>query len=145
MIIDVNVAHKVLLADDDPDFGPVRRGLLPSPRAYIIMVYGGQLFEEYAASPALLRMVRLLDQAGRARQVDGGAYEKALAEIVALDLCISNDSHIIALARAGGVRLLCSLDAALHADFTNQRLLNRPRGKVYQTHSHRDLLRAACR
>ena len=45
--------------------------------------------------------------------------------------CVSNDAHIIALAQLTGARMLYSRDQALHQDFTNPALLDRPRGKVY--------------
>lgn len=53
----------------------------------------------------------------------------------------SDDPHILALALVSGVRLLCSRDTALHADFKNPRIL-RPAGSVYQNRRHRHLLRA---
>ena len=62
-----------------------------------------------------------------------------------LDLCVSNDVHILALARAAGVRLLISLDRDLHRDFTNPQILRNPRGKVYQNRQHAKLLNKPCK
>ena len=45
----------------------------------------------------------------------------------------SNDPHIIALAQVSGSRLLYSNDSDLQDDFTDGRLINNPRGKVYST------------
>ena len=45
--------------------------------------------------------------------------------------CVSDDEHIIALAKVSGARLLYSKDGDLHSDFTNPRLLSR--GRVYST------------
>ena len=48
-------------------------------------------------------------------------------------LCISDDPHVIALARISGARLLCSNDKDLQQDFGTKNLIDRPRGKVYST------------
>ena len=48
----------------------------------------------------------------------------------------SDDPDIIALAQVSGVKLLVSNDANLHADFKAI-----VRGKIYQTNSHKRLLR----
>ena len=50
----------------------------------------------------------------------------------------SNDPHIIALAIIANVTVLVSNDRALHTDFKNPKLVG---GKVYQTRTHRRLLR----
>lgn len=61
--------------------------------------------------------------------------------------CKSDDSHIIALARISGARLLYSHDKRLHEDFKNKDLLDQPRGKIYSDVSHQSLLnqRDLCR
>ena len=52
----------------------------------------------------------------------------------------SDDPHVLALARATGVRLLHTGDADLMADFRNKKFLDRPRGKVYSTAANAGLL-----
>lgn len=52
--------------------------------------------------------------------------------------CLSNDIHVIALAQISGARLLYSNDMALHKDFRNKRLIDKPRGKVYSTNQRKD-------
>lgn len=47
--------------------------------------------------------------------------------------CKSNDSHVIALARVGGARLLYTNDSDLQRDFVRSDLIDNPRGKVYTT------------
>ena len=61
--------------------------------------------------------------------------------------CRSNDAHIIALAQVTKARLLYTNDRDLHADFTDRRLINAPKGRIYTTRkysdfrtSHRNLL-----
>lgn len=147
LIVDVNVAHKVLWKQNDPngDFNPVRQGLLPGPQAYITLVYGGKLADEYARHRDLLELLLQLNRAGRARRIPKSQIQAEELCVQNLGLCQSNDYHIIALARVGHVRLLCSDDKALHNDFKNKQLLNNPRGKVYQCAKHESLLRRLCR
>lgn len=57
-----------------------------------------------------------------------------------LNLCKSNDAHVIALARISGVRILYADDGDLHADFKNTELVPKPRGRIYQDEGHRHLL-----
>ena len=64
--------------------------------------------------------------------------EKLLQE----ERCRSNDTHVIALAQISGARLLYSNDIALHEDFGNKRLIDKPRGKVYSTNRHKDFTNA---
>ena len=57
----------------------------------------------------------------------------------------SNDPHVIALARAAGVRLLYTGDSALRDDFKDKRFIDQPRGKVYSRASNANLLtRSVC-
>ena len=56
--------------------------------------------------------------------------------------CRSNDTHVIALARIGGARLLYSKDLALHQDFRNKQLIDDPRGQIYSTYRSSDFSRS---
>ncbi len=141
LIVDANVATKVLAAEPSPDFAPVHEALLAG-RAKI--VYGGLLTNEYARLGAVRRFVAQLDRAGRARQLPRGAVDTETARLAAAGQCRSNDHHVIAIARLGGVRLLCSRDQALHADFTDKALVDDPRGNVYQNPTHTHLIRRHC-
>lgn len=62
-----------------------------------------------------------------------GKVEKRAIELREIDLCVSDDEHIIALAQISGARLLYSNDGDLHKDFRNKNLIDNPRGKVYST------------
>ncbi len=58
----------------------------------------------------------------------------------------SDDSHILALAKAAGARLLYTNDHNLMKDFKNGMILNKPKGKVYSRKSNADLLhRSICK
>lgn len=140
LIVDNCVAHRVLLIDD-PDYAPVRRALEEGRNT---MVYGGHLLTEYRANNDVTKMVIRYGQAGRARRIPDADVEAETDEVEATGICVSNDPHIIALARVSGARVLCSTDQNLHRDFTNSSLITRPKGKVYQYASQEHLLNA-CR
>ena len=144
LIIDANVVHQVLLRQDDADFRDVSARLFGADKATASVVYGGRLLVEYQTSEQVMRVLRLLDQAGRARAIPSDQVDEETRRVSKSELCVSNDPHIIALARVSKVRLLCSRDRALHNDFTNKRLLDSPRGKVYQKRSHKRLLVRFC-
>ena len=144
VIVDINVAARVLLRDDDSDFEPVS-SYLDDKNQNGLMVYGGKLATEYLASAKLARRVAELDRAGRARAVPHEQVEVETQYLQDNGLCVSNDEHIIALARVSGVRLVCTLDQDLHTDVTDKKLLSSPRGKVYQYASHKSLLTTHCR
>jgi len=146
IIIDNDVVHQVLLKPDDVKYAELRAAILHAAVADVRMVYGGHLRVEYFRSRRLRRLLVTLDRAGRANAVSDSAVDSREASIRASTLkCRSNDVHVIALAQVSGVRLLCSEDGALHDDFRNPRLLNKPRGKVYRARrGHRQLLLAQC-
>lgn len=144
LIIDVNVAHKILLANDDPDFKDVHECLFTGKMPHARMAYGGKLAREYLNNHKIRRVLVELDRAGRAWKVDDSLIEREIEWVVTSGLCQSDDEHIIGLARVSGVRLLCSHDQSLHIDFTNKALLDKPRGKVYQTKKHKKLLTEFC-
>ena len=144
LIVDINVAHKVLLVSDDPDFKDVHICLFTNSNPKASLVYGGKLTDEYSTNHEIVKKLVELDRAGRARKVDDDHVNKEMEWIIQSELCKSDDEHIIALARVSSVRLLCSHDKDLHSDFTNKALLDKPRGKVYQKPRHKNLLRKFC-
>lgn len=143
LIIDSNVAHYLIqlpLSDDAilvVDW--IERG---AGR----VVFGGKLTDELVKNNSVGRWLRGLAQAGRAAQIARHDIESEEARLIREGNCVSNDHHIVALARLAGARLLYSNDQNLHADFRNPNLLNRPRGCVYQNRNHRHLLNdSVCR
>lgn len=144
MIVDVNIASRVFLVPEDPDFCEVHESLFTDKMPDAKIVFGGHLGVEYGKSGKIRKMVVELSRAGKAVRIDDDTVNKEQVEVANSGLCCSNDSHIIALARVSAVRLLCSHDRNLHTDFTNHLLLSNPRGKVYQNRSHTNLLRRFC-
>ena len=144
LIIDANVAPRILLFADDPDFEPVHRRLFGSSGPSAKVVYGGKLTSELLKNHKIKSILRVLDGMGRARIVDEASVQKEVDSVLKTKLCRSDDEHIIGLARASGVRLLCSHDGDLLTDFGNKALIDKPRGKVYKNASHQHLLKVFC-
>jgi hypothetical protein len=145
LIVDVNVLARVIVMRSDLDFGPVSGRLFTHAATAARLVHGGKLTEEYMKVSSAIRPLAALDRMGRVLVCPKAAYEQQLGFVESSGICASDDPHIIAIARAMAVRLLCSLDKDLHADFTNPALLSRPRGKVYQNATHEHLLDRFCK
>jgi hypothetical protein len=140
LIIDANVVHKVF-PEPHQDFEPVHRALV-SRRARL--AYGGELRREYVQIGWFRRLLLRLDQMGSARKVPDSPVDAETERLATGRLCRSDDPHVIALARVGRVRLLCSDDADLCLDFRDPALISGPRGNIYRRREHADLLRAHC-
>lgn len=100
------------------------------------IVVGGEELREalYERSDAKERQfVGELRSAGKIIEKKDSKVEKRAIELREIDLCVSDDEHIIALAQISGARLLYSNDGDLHKDFRNKNLIDNPRGKVYST------------
>ena len=138
LIVDVNVAHSLISPDNDsiPVLDWINKGG--------IVVSGGKLQRELAKHNDVRRFLRILSQKGTLRTEKAQNIVRETREI--RDRCVSDDPHIIGLARVSGARLLFSRDKKLHKDFGNTRLLSKPLGKVYQNHTHQPLLASSvCR
>lgn len=140
LIVDNNVAAD-FFCGSNPDLAPLKSAVL---NATCCLYYGGsKLRNEYFQSPKVRRIVKQLDQAGRAKAFPDATIDARMNQVA--PNCVSDDPHIIALALESGARLLCSHDQDLHSDFTNPTLINNPRGHVYQNVTHAHLIRAHCR
>jgi hypothetical protein len=140
LIIDVNVVHKFFPKPSE-DLMPIHKAIAEGGAK---LVYGGELTREYRRMDAFRRFLLRLDQQGRARQVADSTVDAETKRLAEGGFCVSDDPHIIALALVGAVRLLCSEDEALAADFTNPALLRNPQGNVYKRAEHAPLLRKHC-
>ena len=142
LIIDANCAGAALGEPSHADFAPLMKAIMEG-RAKLVV--GGRLRSEYAKLTQVTRMFRALNQAGRAVSVSDQDVDAEEQVVIATCKLESDDPHILALARVSRSRLLCSKDQALHADFTNPVIINRPRGSIYQDSSHEPLIRKCCR
>ena len=144
-IVDLNVASEVF-GEDPPPAAEEFLEWLSDGRG--VLVVGGKLqeeldghspgFRQWASQAILARQMQIVNEHAvndRERQIRRAREHR------------SDDPHVLALAQVSGARLLYSNDRHLQQDFTNHRLINRPRGKVYSTlrdknysRSHKSLL-----
>jgi len=140
VIVDTNLAFRIFTSAPTDDFRPVF-DWLHAPDKDGCLVFGGKLFNELSNRAASSRYLRALFQAGRAYQIPDGQVQDEEQEVACSGLCVSDDPHVVALARVSGARTLCSHGQALHQDFRNSQLIAKPRGRVYQNATHTHLLR----
>ena len=144
LIIDINIAHKVFLVEDDPEFGDIHRIFFETGFSQVKMVYSQQLLDEYKKNRDVLRLVTVFDRQGRTREVSSELVAADMEVLSQSKLCHTNDLHILAIARVGGVRLVVTNDAALARDFSSKSIIDNPGGNAYDHPRHNDLLRIHC-
>src|ERR1700722_776164 len=97
LIVDNNVASD-FFCGSNADLEPLKNAVIS---ATCCLYYGGtKLRNEYFHSAKVKNMVRILDQAGRAKAIPDAEVD-ARMNLVARD-CVSDDPHIIALALVSG-------------------------------------------
>jgi hypothetical protein len=128
-----------LSSSTDDDKKPVFDWLM-SDKISGRLVVGGRLKSELSKFQKGGSLMRLLDRRGRLRKIEDEKVNIETQRLQKNNLCKSTDHHIIALARISGARLLCSKDKNLQIDFKNKHLINNPRGHVYKTAEHADLI-----
>ncbi len=136
-IVDANVAGRFFSRPPDPELLPLWKWINDGKS---VLVVGGRLRDELEAIGRAAEQIRIWAQAGLVGFVAPEEVEAETASVASMGLCVSDDEHIIALARVSGTRLLCSEDRDLHTDFRNRDLIREPRGAVYQNASHVHLL-----
>ncbi len=140
IIIDNCERHKFLNPGRHPEAGPVIDWI--DNRNGAFAVGGSKYLAEWCPTPRLLFLMKEYFTSGRARVFPKDAVDSEQRSLDSKGACKSNDSHIIALARVSGARVLWSSDqrSGLHEDFRDPSLVNQPRGSVYQSADHRHLL-----
>ena len=133
-IVDADVSHEVF-GKDRPEAGERFFKWLNSEP--LRLVVGGRLLAELNGSSAR-EWIQQAILAGKIRQEPKRTVDEREEELRKKGTCLSNDTHVIALAQTSGARLLYSNDRALQEDFRNKRLIDRPRGKVYSTNERED-------
>lgn len=134
IIIDANCGH--LLHTGNEDGLPILKKLL---QGKLLLCMSKEMTAELSQT-RVADIYRDLMLSGLIRNSDEATIETEKVAIVGK--CKSNDAHVIALARESGCRLLFSKDKPLHCDFTNPKLIPKPKGKVYQNKKHMRLLPA---
>jgi hypothetical protein len=149
VIIDANTSTRIFCPDkDEVDFRYLHDllfGIQIDKSLNLKVVSGGKLRDELLRLGEVRKMLALLDRAGKTRIVKDELIEIEEQKLISQGLCVSNDIHVVALALADKVRLLCTLDNELITDFKNPAIVNRPRGSIYQNSSHIHLLKEHCK
>lgn len=131
-IVDANVAPEVF--GDSHPVNEAGRGFfswLNAGKGKLIV--GGKLRNELGAIRRFREWAAQAVQAGIVQSVDDAAVNEEARKLESGKALRSNDAHIIVLARVSGARLLYSNDDLLQQDFTDHRLVSKPRGKVFST------------
>ena len=128
-IVDANVAAEVF-GKNKPPAGKEFYDWLNTGGGQLVA--GGKLLQELNKTSAR-DWVRQSLLSGRARREDDALITEKAGELADKGLCKSDDTHVIALAKVSGARLLYSNDANLQDDFGNKNLIDKPRGKIYST------------
>jgi hypothetical protein len=144
LIIDNNIVHRVLVTENDEAYGDLHRKLFHPTKRTCRIVFGGELAREYARSSRLVTVLVGLVRAGRARRISDGAVDALTDTLTREGRLKSDDPHVVALALLANVRLLCSEDNNLCADFRSAQIVTKPRGNIYRDPSHSELLRRKC-
>lgn len=137
LIVDANAAPNAFAQPCTPDYAPVI-GWLTGPKG--MLVYGGHLSVELNRISCAADFIAQLVRAGRARPLDDDTVKNETQALRDRRVCVSDDEHVVALARLSGARVLCTADQALMSDFKNVALVPTPKGRVYQNATHKKIL-----
>lgn len=140
LIIDANCAAK--FASGHREAAPIAIWLVK--KSGRLVVGGTKLKGEYNRVAKFAGLLAQLSAAGKIKFASDSDTDRLEQELSDSGLLISDDPHILALARVSGARVLYSNDQNLHADFCSGAMLT-PRGSVYQNETHAHLLaKAVC-
>jgi hypothetical protein len=126
--------HRVL-------FNPVGE-YLTSNKNDGILIYGEKNGEEILVSPDFISYVGELYSINRAKicpnpksKEETSKFQKAKKDILKqrdrLGIKLTNDIHVLALAKVSGARTLICNDGLLEDNFTDIRIIPTPKGKLY--------------
>ena len=138
IIIDKNKHGQFLQEPPTEDMQPIH-DWIRKQGGKLVYSTGGKFSEEFSGrAKARLDVYR---QVNVAKLIPPEEVEKKLNKLD-MDLLKSDDPHIIALALAAKVNLLCTGDRDLMDDFRNPRIMGKGnKGKIYSSARNEDLLR----
>lgn len=139
IIVDANASHRLTDNPLSEEAAAVRLWIRDRNGT---MAIGGKLRRELAQT-RLRRELVVWRRTGRLKSYSDRIVDQEEKVVSETMQCVSNDPHIVALARVSGSRLLYSFDQLLHTDFKNSKLVSGDRGKVYNNIRHKRLLQQA--
>ena len=95
------------------------------------LVVGGRLYDELAGSRAFRVWSATAVKDGRLRVSNRAEVDLEESSLTQDWLGVSDDQHVIALARVSRARVLYTRDEALRTDFRNRELISSPHGRLY--------------
>ena len=138
IIVDANVFHKFVTKHEDSL--PIHKCI---KKQKLKLVYGNdeKSIDEIKRSPKMKKMIRDLQRATYRVESKEMKEEIDCTRKINKTPIKSNDTHILAIALVEKkARLLFGGDTNLHKDFTDHRIINNPRGSIYQDKTHINLL-----
>ena len=114
MILDTNKFGD--FSKGTPDMKPIHKWLSRGGR----LIYSNhrKVWDEIKKSGRMWRYFTDIKRKKQAKLISRDKVEKAMQDIIKSEYALeSDDSHILGLARAGNVKLLCTEDTALITDF----------------------------
>ena len=123
------------------DSAPIRNWL--QNRGRLVFSTGGRFTEEVGKSKKYKQKLVEYLRSGRAELIPCERFASDEDILKNSNLLNSNDPHVLALARHTGTRLLYTGDFKLIQDFKNNKVINKPRGKVYSNLTNANLLTGA--
>tara|TARA_R110001592_G_scaffold346309_1_gene638817 strand:+ start:197 stop:634 length:438 start_codon:yes stop_codon:yes gene_type:complete len=136
IIIDANVAGKFCSNPISKEANLIYQKLT---KGELHLALGGKLTKELSKT-GMRRILIELNRRGATKIYPTNEINAETKKLQNLNICASNDHHVIALARISRARVLFSLDHNLHKDFRDRNFINRPRGSVYSSTNHANLL-----
>ena len=138
IIVDTNKLGAFLADPPDDDSRPIHKWLERGAGS-IVYSTGGKFTKEIRGRRARAKLTNYV-RAGRAKLIPGSLFADDERDLKARADLRSDDPHVLALARAAGVRLLYTADRNLISDFKDRNFIDRPRGKVYSSTRNANLL-----
>ena len=135
-IVDASVRDQVF-GKKKPEAGELFFDWLDKGKRKPKLVVGGKLLQELGSSPNFVSWLRGALLAGRAKRIPDKEVDTETKELEDLNICKSNDHHVLALARVSGARLLFANDQDLQEDFGNREIIGGVGGRVYSTKCYR--------
>ena len=144
IIVDTNKLGAFLADPADEDSRPIRKWLDRGAGSIVYSTSGK--FAQEIQGRVRARLAGYA-RAGKAKLIPESRFADDERNLKAHPDLRSDDPHVLALARAAGVRLLYTADRNLISDFTDKRFIDQPRGKVYSSkrNARRLLIGSACK
>ena len=103
------------------------------------LVVGGELLIELSSYSKFVTWFQQAQLSGKTRLIDRQSVDREAGILQNRGVCMSNDSHVLALAIVSDVRLLFTNDYNLQQDFRDPAIVNTPRGQIYETNRTREV------